>query len=238
MHARSQIDVTSAAARRRFFLSRARRLNTHGAGSDMRLLMAMPRTASGVQRMIEAIFGDIPVFLVGAFAAAAYAPERHTKDVDYFVAAENYDDAQARLQAGDWKKTRTLLFPNAGLGLHGSAWALRGGGQEIDLMTSEQVWAREAFAAPVSQDLNGERVIPLAYLILMKLDSARVIDQADLARILGRLSSEQVEGVIHTVQRHYRDPSAADDLRQYHEIGKWEYETESTSQPDSATESK
>ncbi len=35
----------------------------------MRLLMAMPRTANGVARMMEAIFGDIPVFLVGAFAA-------------------------------------------------------------------------------------------------------------------------------------------------------------------------
>jgi hypothetical protein len=67
----------------------------------------------------------------------------------------------------------------------------------------------------------------------MKLDSARVIDQADLARILGRLSAEHVEDVIRTVQHHYHDPSTADDLRQYHEIGKWEYETEATSQPDS-----
>ena len=60
-----------------------------------------------------------------------------------------------------------------------------------------------------------------------------LIDQADLARILGRLSSEQVEDVIRTVQRHYHDPSAADDLRQYHEIGKWEYQTDTTTQPDS-----
>jgi len=233
MHARSQIDVSSAAARRRFFLSRARRLNTRGAGSDMRLLMAMPRTTHGVDRMIAAIFGDIPVFLIGAFAAAAYAPERYSKDVGYFVSAERYDDAQARLLASDWEKCRTLMFPNAGLGLHGSAWAPRAGGQEIDLITSDQAWAREAFAAPLFQDSNGERVIPLPYLVLMKLDSARVIDQADLARILGRLSSEHVEEVIRTVQRHYHDPSAADDLRQYHEIGKWEYETEATSQPDS-----
>jgi hypothetical protein len=101
----------------------------------------------------------------------------------------------------------------------------REGGQEIDLITSEQPWAREAFAVPVSRDANGQRVIPLAYLVLMKLDSSRAIDQADLSRILGRLSSERVEDVIRTVERHYHEPSAAEDLRQYHEIGKWEYET-------------
>jgi hypothetical protein len=33
---------------------------------------------------------------------------------------------------------------------------------------------------------------------------------------------------IRIVERHYRDPSAAEDLRQYHEIGKWEYETDPT----------
>jgi hypothetical protein len=152
---RSQIDVSSAAARRRFFLSRARRLNARGAGSEMRLLMAMPRTANGIVRIVEAIFGDIPVFLVGAFAAAAYAPERYSNDIGYFVAAQRYDGAQARLLASDWKKTRTLMFPNAGLGLYGSAWAPPASGQEIDLITSEQAWAREAFAAPVSYAVNG-----------------------------------------------------------------------------------
>ena len=116
------------------------------------------------------------------------------------------------------------------------AWASTGargrarGGQEIDLITSEQAWAGEAFAAPLARDPNGERAIPLAYLVLMKLDSARAIDQADLARVLGRLAPEQVEDVIRIVERHYRDPSAADDLRQYHEVGKWEYETDAASQ--------
>lgn len=60
----------------------------------------------------------------------------------------------------------------------------------------------------------------------MKLASSRSIDQTELARILGRLPPEQVEDVIRTVERHYHDPSAAEDVRQYHKIGKWEYETE------------
>lgn len=232
MHERVGIDVSSAASRRRFFLSRARRLNTRGAGSDLGRLMEMPRTTNGAERVAEPVFGDVPVFLVGAFAAAVYAPERYTKDVDYFVAADRYEDAQARLRSQAWKKTRTLTFPNAALGLYGSAWTPRDGGQEIDLITSDQAWVSAAFSAPISCDANGQRVIPLAYLVLMKLDSARAIDQADLARVLGRLSVAQVQDVIGVVQRHYHDPSAADDLRQYHEIGKWEYETDAASQSD------
>lgn len=194
----------------------------------MRRLMEVPRSTNGDHRVLESIFGDVPVFLIGAFAAAVYAPERYTKDVDYFVTAERYDDAQDCLRSRGWKVARTLVFPNAGLGLRGTVWTPRGGGQEIDLITSEQGWAAEAFAAPVSRTANGERVIPLAYLVLMKLDSARAIDQADLARILGRLSANELDVVIGTVERHYNDPSAADDLRQYHEIGKWEYETDGT----------
>jgi hypothetical protein len=228
MHERFRVDVTSAASRRRFFLSRAARLNTRGTGSDMRVLMEMPRTKIGAERVVEAIFGDVPVFLIGAHAAAAYAPERSTNDVDYFVAADHYEDAQARLHAGGWKQTRTLTFMNAVLGLHGSAWAPHDAGLEIDLITSDQPWVQEAFGAPVARNANGDRVIPLAYLVLMKLDSARAIDQADLSRMLGRVSPQTLEGIIRIVQRHYGDPSAAEDLRQYHELGKWEYETEET----------
>lgn len=231
MHSRIPIDVSSAAARRRFFLSRAARLNTRGAGSDMRLLMTLRRTPNGA-RVPETIFGDLPVFLVGALAAAVYAPERSTSDVDYFVTADRYDDARACLREAGWRETRTLTFPNAALGLYGSAWTPSGEGREIDLLTSAQAWVRDAFSAPPSRAANGERVIPLPYLVLMKLDSARAIDQADLARILGRLSSESLDEVIRTVERHYRDPSAADDLRQYHELGKWEYESDMSSSRD------
>src|ERR1700685_2730732 len=196
MHQRLRVDVTSAASRRRFFLSRAARLNTRGAGSDMHALMEMPRTKIGVSCLVEMTFGDVPALLIGAHAAAVYAPERFTKDVDYFVAPDRYEDARACLIAGEWKQTRTLIFPNAGLGLHESSWIPRGGGAEVDLITSKQPWAHEAFAAPTMHSANGDRVISLAYLVLMKLDSARAIDQADLSRILGRVSPEALEDII------------------------------------------
>ena len=78
----------------------------------------------------------------------------------------------------------------------------------------------------MSRDRNGARVLPLPYLMLMKLDSARGVDQGDLTRILGRLDDAEVERVIAMVGRHYADRQAAEDIRQYAAIGRWEWETE------------
>jgi len=224
MESGPKIDVTSAAARRRFYLDRAMRRQTRGSGSDLRFLLTLPRTPNGISLLVEQTFGTIPALLVGAHAVAAYAAERMTKDVDYFVAGEQYAQAEERLRDGGWTKLRDLHFPNAKLGLHGSAWRPHAGGIEIDLITSEQEWVRAAFAAPITRDKNGERVIPLEFLVLMKLDSARANDQGDINRILGRLTPERVEEVVRVVTRHYDDPAVAADIRQSAEIGRWEYE--------------
>jgi hypothetical protein len=117
-----------------------------------------------------------------------------------------------------------LFFPNAALGLYGSAWRAEETGAIVDLISSGQAWLTEAFSAPATLDRSGERVLPLPYLVLMKLDSARSIDHGDLGRILGRLSHEDLEDVIAIVERHYGDPAAPEDLRQYHKIGHWEYD--------------
>jgi hypothetical protein len=225
MDSKAKLDVSSAAVRRRFYLDRAMRKNTRGSGSDIRYLMTLPRRPNGVALMIERALGSLPAFLVGAHAAAAYAPERMTKDVDYFVAAEHYAEAQASLRKNSWTKLRDLHFPNAKLGLHGSAWRPDSGGMEVDLITSDQPWVQAAFAAPVARDKNGERVIPLEFLVLMKLDSARANDQSDINRILGLLTPERVEDVVNVVVHYYDDPAAANDIRQSAEIGRWEYET-------------
>jgi hypothetical protein len=162
--------------------------------------------------------------LIGARAVAAYAPERHTKDVAFMVRHEDFVEAERRLRATGWQRRRMLVFPNAALGFHGSAWSAAGG--EADLLASPQAWAREAFAATPVFDQNGERVMPLPFLVLMKLDSARASDQADLQRMLGLVDAALLDSIVATVQ-HYGDPAAADDVRQYHELGRWEYETTS-----------
>ncbi|MBV9438361.1 MAG: hypothetical protein JOZ24_00055 [Candidatus Eremiobacteraeota bacterium] len=215
------IDVTSAAARRRFYLDRARRKNTRGGGSNLARLMDsdLPGLPSLDERLLTAVDG----VLAGALAAAAYAPARMTSDVDVLVRTSAYGDAERCLRHAGYRRERTLAFPNAALGLFGSSW--RKGSASLDLISSPQPWVAESFQTLV-RNKRGLRILPLPYLVLMKLDSARGIDQGDLGRMLGRLRDDDVEQIVSAVCRHYGDPHAADDIRQYAAIGRWEYETD------------
>jgi len=224
MDPRGRIDVSKAADRRRFILQRALRKETRGSGSDLAYLLTLPQSERPAIRTF--LFAPVPAMLAGAHAANAYAPERATSDTDFLVPHENFAAAEQRLRAAGYEKSRDLFFPNAALGLYGSAWRGEETGAAVDLISSGQGWLTEAFCAPTTLDRGGERVLPLPYLVLMKLDRARSIDHGDLGRILGRLSNEDLEGVITIVERHYGDPAAPDDLRQYHEIGHWEYDVE------------
>lgn len=222
------IDFSMPANRRAFFLRRAFRLRTRGSGSDLDRLMTGPRSNAGL--MASKIFGDIPVMLIGAHAANVYMPPRNTADVDFLVANHRFRDAENKLAAEGWSRRRNLMFPNANLGLHGSAWSHPETSEELDLISSPQHWVEAAFDAPISRAQNGARVLPLPFLILMKLDSARTTDQGDLGRILGRLDDTTIEQVVSLVTKHYGDPQAADDIRQYAEIGRWEYSVDAEHQ--------
>ncbi len=221
---RSVSDFAVPAHRRAFFLRRAMRLRTRGTGSDLHRLMAGPRSNAGF--MVSKVFGDIPVLLVGAHAANAYMSPRHTVDVDFLVPNHRFRDAEKALSAERWRRSRDLLFPNANLGLYGSAWNHPETNEELALLSSAQHWVDAAFDAPMARAQDGARVLPLAFLVLMKLDSARTTDQGDLGRMLGRLDDAAVKSVIAIVTKHYSDPQAADDILQYAEIGRWEYSTD------------
>jgi len=215
-----RFDPSSARQRRHFYLSRAVRSETHGSGSDLtRLLERAPQNHVDMP-----LLDDLRIMLIGAHAASAYAPERATSDVDFLVHPEDIRDAEMRLEKDGWKKTVDLVFPGSKLGLRGGAWANRNN-PEIDLITSDEPWLLESFTAVRVDNADGKRVIPRPYLILMKLDSARGIDQGDLTRILGRLSNAEVDEIVRIVRQHNSDETIADDIRQYAEIGRWEYDS-------------
>ena len=221
--ATKHIDPSSAADRRRFFIERALRMRTRGSGSDLARLMAQP-----MKKPVDMFVLDgIATMLIGAHAAAAYAPARMTQDVDIVVPAEQYAEAEARMLDAGWQKTTDLVFHGSRLGLRGGAWA-KPGTEEQDLMTSDQSWLHEAFNQQPVLRSDGKRVIPRDYLILMKLDSARGIDQGDLNRVLGLMTSQEVEATVSVVARHYDDEQIVEDLRQSAEIGRWEYESAKT----------
>lgn len=192
-----------------------------GTGSDVVFLMALPRTTLEVKP--EDLFGKIPFIVIGGVATRAYAPERATKDIDFMVEHDRYTDALAQLRKHGFAKSEDLFFPNTSLGLYGEAWNKEH--LEIDLMSSPQEWCKQAFRGRV-EDQTGLRVIPLPYLVLMKFDAARGVDQGDLTRMLGLLDDAKIEQVIKVVERYSGDPSVADEIRQYAELGRWEMQSD------------
>jgi len=214
------LDVTQAKNRRRFYLERGLRKQPIGAGSDLVFLMALPRTKLPMKP--EELFGDLPAMIVGGVATRAYAPERVTKDIDLMVEHDRFVEAIQRLRVEKFEKKNDLFFPNASLGLYGESWTKEN--LEIDILSSPQEWCKLAFRIRVD-DQTGARVIPLPYLVLMKFDSARGIDQGDLTRMLGPLDDEKIEQIIKVVERHSGDPTFANDVRQYAQLGRWEWET-------------
>ena len=113
------LDVRSAASRRRFYLERGLRKGTHGSGSDLRRLMSQRPPSLAI--VPSKVFDDIPVMLIGAHAAAAYAPARQTNDIDFIVEPSRFAEAEAKLAARGWQKTTNLAFAGTSLGLYGSA---------------------------------------------------------------------------------------------------------------------
>jgi len=213
-------DFRSAAARRRFYLDMGLRKRPMGSGSDMETLMQSERETLSI--VMESLFGEIPAAVVGGVATRAYSPERKTQDIDVLVDHHRYEEALQRLRDQGWRRIRDLVFTAGLLGLYGSAWTKDG--TKLDVLATEQRWAQEALSDR-SYDQTGLRVIALPYLVMMKIDSARGIDQGDLTRMLGLLDDAAVERVVEVVRRHYGDPHGAEDVRQYAMLGKLEYWT-------------
>jgi hypothetical protein len=145
-------------------------------------------------------------------------PERTTVDIDILIVPEAFSLAGERLATGGWKaEADPLLFPDSRLGLIGRRfWK---DGAPVDVITSDQAWVGEATAQALPGG-DGLRVVPLAYLVLMKLDASRGVDQGDLTRMLGLAQEAQLGHARGVVERYM--PSDRDDLEQYIEIGRLE----------------
>lgn len=154
----------------------------------------------------------VPFVIVGGVATAEYMPERSTQDVDVLVLAADIDRVRTNLRAVGAERGESLAIVGS-LGLSGETWRLAG--ELLDVLWSGESWAMEAVHAGSSGS-----VIALPYLVLMKLDAARGVDQGDLTRMLGFASRSAVDAVRGVVAKHM--PSATDDLEQYVAIGRLE----------------
>ncbi len=62
--------------------------------------------------------------------------------------------------------------------------------------------------------------MPLAHLVLMKLDASRGVDQGDLSRMLGLAQDASLTDVRAVVATSL--PDAVGDVEQYNELGRFE----------------
>ena len=163
----------------------------------------------------EALRG-IPWAVCGAVATRRYMPERATADLDIMIEASDAAAAKERLAASGFAFEGTLA-------IGGSAWRAPDG-QQVDVIERADPWVAGALAeAFVNRDEQGLPVLPLAYLVLTKLEASRAQDVADLARMLGAAAESELVAVRRLVAE--LRPEDRDDLDSLVRLGRLELGT-------------
>jgi hypothetical protein len=201
------------AQRRRILIDICRRRIRPGTGSSLEFLRR--RTAMNPWPDLRPVLEGVPWVVIGAVATRAYMPERATGALDILVRREDGDKVRKRLEvAGYTFVTHLSVVP--GFLFHSPE------GVEVDMMLGNDPWLDEALAHP-RQDPAGFPVLDLPYLVLMKLIASRLQDVADLSRMLGLASDEELASVRAVVARHA--PTELDDLESLIYLGRFETST-------------
>lgn len=94
-------------------------------------------------------------------------------------------------------------------------------GVEVDVLLGDARWLSTALRKP-RPDAAGVPVLDLPYLVLMKLSTMRPQDLADISRLLGLASEEELNAARAVVARH--SPEDSEDLESLIFLGKRELE--------------
>lgn len=160
---------------------------------------------------LRPILKGIKWVIVGGVATRAYMPERMTKDLDILIHQNDKEAVLSRLEQAGYQILEPLAIPGYAL--------TAPDGAEVDLLLGNEAWLTEALSEPV-QDAAGYPVISLPYLILLKMGAQRTQDWADVSRMLGLASDEDLDKVRAAVARYTPDDS--EDLESLIFIGKQE----------------
>ena len=201
---------------RKTLISIARRRQRPGAGSSRQFLMT--RTADMTWPDLSDVFRDVPWAVVGAVATRLYMPERMTKDLDVAVATDDLELAAQKMTSAGWVRGDALT-------IGGAAWTSPDG-QQVDIIAGREPWWPAALrAAQTNRDGQGLPILPLPYLVLMKFQAGRVKDIADISRILGLASDEQLAATRKMFRAN--EPDGLEDLESLITLGHMELENPS-----------
>jgi hypothetical protein len=156
---------------------------------------------------------DVLHAMVGGVAVAKYAPQRQTADLDLVVAAENASRAEQALAAHGYLRQGRLS-------IGGTTWR-KPDGNAIDVIYLTQPWAARAIAEAQDNLLFRMPVLPLPYLVLLKLAASRTVDLADVSRMLGAATEEVLDRVRQVTATHLSEEDRAA-LEQLIRLGKME----------------
>lgn len=152
-------------------------------GSGSTLVFLRERTAQVKFPDLTPILHPIPWAVIGAVATRLYMPERVTRDLDIVIRREDAEAVRSRLKGAGFRYQCELL---AG----GSSW-LSPDNVPVDVLERPEAWYTQGILeAQQNRDPQGLPVLPLPYLVLMKFQSGRLQDIADVARMLGQASNE------------------------------------------------
>ena len=157
---------------------------------------------------LRAILTGIRWTVVGGVATRAYMPERLTRDFDILVHHQDGDAALARLRRAGYRVAPEQSHPGHLLDAPD--------GTRIDLLLKSFPWTEDALPSS-RRDPAGYPVLDLPYLVLMKMETSRAQDIADLLRMLGLAANEELKQVREVVDRYM--PEAYEDLEYLIELG-------------------
>jgi hypothetical protein len=196
---------------RALILEIVRRRQKPGTGSSQEFLRR--RTAMKQWPDLTSVLGDIPWATVGGVATRHYAPERATVDLDVLIERGSAPASRQRLEKGGFRYVGELI-------VGGSKWCAPEG-TPINLREADEPWVRAALEqAQRNRDLQGLPVLPLPYFILMKLQSSRTQDIADVTRMLGLAGDADLDAIREVIREH--DPDAVEDLESMIVLGRME----------------
>ena len=188
---------------RRTIIDFARRRQRPGAGSAMRLT-----DWSDMQRWpnLTEVLAGLRWAIAGAVATRSYMPESATRDLDIVVLEADAAETAERLSNAGFARLQDLAIP-------GSNWRAPSG-QEVDMLIVEgRRWADALERATKHTDQDGSPVLALSDLVLMKLESGRAQDAADVIRMLGFAEQPALEEVRETIAR--LTPELREDLGEH-----------------------
>ena len=153
-----------------------------------------------------------PFAVCGGMAVNYYAHPRQTDDLDIVVLIQDMETWDAFFRDNEWIRKGPLSI---------GGWTYTNGELEIDVLTSDADWAARAITEAQDEFHDGLPIMPLVWLVWMKLDAGRTGDQTDVSHMLGRVTVEEFQGILMTLSP-WLSIEDREDLESLYQLGRWE----------------